>query len=439
MATLEGAVGSEQAPDMAAAQDAAAKTGLRYPGWGIVAAGFVLFFFAYAASSTMPFIYDPVMKEFGWTKTQATLIYTYQSGTGALLALFVIGPAIEKLGLKTVQFLMLASVATGMAAFGLVNGLATYYLAGFLIGVGQGTTLITIKVLVSRWFMRNVGLAGSVAIAGSSLGGMVFPQLVTHFMPEYGWRLTFAAMSIGVYVVCLPLCLFLKMDPSEEDVLPEALPTAKGANAAEVLRQADLDMTFRQVLRSPMFLTIMAGIILIAAVDQGLFQHTVLYLTHDAKLSPTLVASAVSLTFTIGFLAKFVAGSFFDRLSMKGVAFWYFLVAIATALVFPIQGFLSVMVFAVARGLVHGGLVSESPVIAKHVYGPKLMNRVLPVLNGFFALGSSIGPVLLALIADKFGYKTGFLVFTIIPCVAALLIWQVTPLYRNRLRAAVGL
>jgi predicted MFS family arabinose efflux permease len=100
---------------------------------------------------------------------------------------------------------------------------------------------------------------------------------------------------------------------------------------------------------------------------------------------------------------------------------------------------MTVMLFAVARGLVHGGLVSESPVIAKHVYGPKLMNRVLPVLNGFFALGSSIGPVLLALIADKFGYRTGFLVFTIIPIVAALLIWQVTPLYRNRLRAAVGL
>jgi len=44
--------------------------------------------------------------------------------------------------------------------------------------------------------------------------------------------------------------------------------------------------------------------------------------------------------------------------------------------------------------------------------------------------------VLLALLADRYGYKTGFLVFTIIPIVAAVLIWQVTPLYRNRLRAA---
>lgn len=410
----------------------------RYPGWGIVLIGFILFFFSYAASSTMPFIYDPVMKEFGWTKTQATLIYTYQSGTGALLALFVIGPAIERFGLRGVQFCMLFAVATGMACFAIVDSLWTYYLAGFLIGVGQGTTLITIKVLVSRWFMRNVGLAGSIAIAGSSLGGIVFPWMVTELMPQFGWRLTFASLSVGVYLVCLPLCLMVKMEPTEEDVLPEAMPSAKGKISPEALRAADLDLTFRDVLRQPTFLCIMFGIILIAMVDQGLFQHTVLYLQHDAGLGTQMAASAVSLTFTVGFLAKFFAGSFFDKTSMRGVSIWYVAVAIATLLAFPIQGFLTVMVFAFARGLVHGGLVSESPVIAKHVYGPKLMNRVLPVLNGFFALGSSVGPVLLALIADRFGYKTGFIVFTVIALFAAFLVWHARPFYRDRLRAVTG-
>lgn len=428
---------STQGSAIDSGQDAAS-SGLRYPGWGVVAIGFILFFFAYAASSTMPFIYDPVMKEFGWTKTQATLIYTYQSGTGAVLALFVIGPAIEKFGLRTVQFCMLASVATGMAAFAFVNSLATYYLAGFLIGVGQGTTLITIKVLVARWFMRNVGLAGSIAIAGSSLGGIIFPQLVTAFMPEFGWRLTFASLSIGVYVVCLPLCLLVKMDPTDEEVLPETVPAGVSGNAAEILRKAELDITFRELLRQPAFLCVMFSIILVAAVDQGLFQHTVLYLTHDIGLSPEVTASAVSVTFIIGFIAKFFSGSFFDRTSMKGVSAWYVLVALATVLAFPIQGFLTVMMFAVARGVVHGGLVSESPVIAKHVYGPKFMNRVMPVLNGFFALGSSIGPVLLALVADRFGYKVGFALFTAIPIVAGLLIWQVKPIYRDRLRAAAA-
>src|SRR4051812_8397710 len=51
VATLEGAVGSEPGSERPVGQAASAKTGARYPGWGIVAAGFVLFFFAYAASS----------------------------------------------------------------------------------------------------------------------------------------------------------------------------------------------------------------------------------------------------------------------------------------------------------------------------------------------------------------------------------------------------
>lgn len=416
--------------------DGAKPSPAHYPGWRVVAIGFVLFFFAFAASSTMPFIYDPVMHEFGWTRTQATLIYTYQSGTGALIALFIIGPAIERFGLRAVQFFMLFSVATGMASFAIVNSLWTFYFAGFLIGVGQGTTLITIKVLVSRWFMRNLGLAGSIAIAGSSLGGIVFPWVVTLLMPVIGWRLTFASLSLGVYIVCLPLCLLVHMNPTEEDVLPESMPSAKLKVSPDALRAAELDMTFRQVLRQPGFLCIMFGIILIAMVDQGLFQHTVLYLEHDVGLSADVTASAVSVVFIVGFVAKFCAGRFFDKTSMKGIGFWYVTVAIATLLALPVQGLITVMIFAVARGVVHGGLVTESPIVAKHVYGPRLMNRVLPVLNGFFALGSSMGPVLLAVIADKAGYKTGFIIFAAIAMLAAFLISRAAPLYRNRLRAA---
>ena len=85
-------------------------------------------------------------------------------------------------------------------------------------------------------------------------------------------------------------------------------------------------------------------------------------------------------------------------------------------------------------GVAHGGLVVDIPVIAKHVYGPRHMNRVLPTLAGFGTIGASSSPALLALSYDGTGgYTTGFLIFIALAVVAAMLMWRVRPVYRDRL------
>lgn len=411
-----------------------------YPGWKVVAVGFVVFFFAYGGpTATLPMVYDEVMREFGWTRTQATLLYTYKDITGAIMTIFLIGPLVDRFGLKPVLLGALTAEAVGLAAFSAIDSLWSYYVVGFLIGLGQGAVLLGVKLLVSRWFMRNLGLASGVAIVGASVGGVLFPFITNSLLESIGWRMTFASLSLGLFLVSIPLCLIVRQNPSEEDIFPDALPAARTAAAAEAFRAAELDFSYGTLVRQPAFWCITIGITLIAAVDQGLFQHSVLYLTREVGLSRTVAATALSVTFLTGVFARFAAGRFFDALSVRGAALWYVLIALVIILAFPMQGIITAMVFAVGRGVAHGGLVVESPVIAKHVYGPKFMNRVLPVLTGCFALGSSVGPVTLALIYDHSGsYKPGFILFILLALLAALLLWQVRPLYRDRLRAAAA-
>jgi hypothetical protein len=68
------------------------------------------------------------------------------------------------------------------------------------------------------------------------------------------------------------------------------------------------------------------------------------------------------------------------------------------------------------------------------------MNKVLPIVTGCFALGSSAGPITLAFIYDRAGhYDLGFGLFAVLAVLAAfLLTWLVRPLYRDRLRAVTG-
>jgi len=414
-------------------------TGWRYPGWLVVAGGFLIFFFGFGGpTASMPLIYNEVMEEFGWTRTAATLIFTYKGVTGAFVAIFLIGPLIERFGLKPVFITVMTAEAIGFAAFIFVESLWTYYLTGFLIGLGQGAVLLCIKLLVSRWFVRNVGFAGAVAIVGASFGGVVFPQYVAFAMPELGWRLTFALIGIAIFVVSLPLILWVNESPTERDLIPEATEkgTAPDPAKVEAMKAAEVDVAFGEIIRQPMFYCIITSIAIIAAVDQGLFQHTQLYFTRDAGLTPAQAASALSATFLVGMGAKFVAGKFFDTFSTKGIALWYLLIALMVLMAFPVSDYASAMAFTFVLGFAHGGLVTEGPVVAKHVYGPRHMNRVLPIITGCFALGTATGPVVLSIIYDSAGsYTLGFALFAGLAFLAAAMLSQVKPMYRNRLRA----
>jgi sugar phosphate permease len=301
---------------------------------------------------------------------------------------------------------------------------------------------LCIKLLVARWFLRNVGFACAIAIVGSSFGGVVFPLYLSAAMPEWGWRLSFSFIGFGIFAVSLPLILMVNQNPTEEDLLPEAVGDRKAPPSparAAALRAADIELSFGEIIRRPMFWCVTVSIMIIAGVDQGLFQHTQLYFTREAGLTQAQAASALSITFLIGMFAKFVAGKFFDWLSVRGIRLWYLLIGMMVLLAFPVSDYRTAMIFTFALGFAHGGLVTEAPVMAKHVYGPKHMNRVLPILTGCFALGSAGGPVILSIIYDSTGsYTWGFALYSGLALFAAALLPQVQPMYRNRLRAASG-
>lgn len=66
---------------------------------------------------------------------------------------------------------------------------------------------IPAQALVSRWFPRKAGLAMGLTATGMTLGGVLLPPLVVHFLPLVGWRAIWAAMGVAILVVTLPVAL----------------------------------------------------------------------------------------------------------------------------------------------------------------------------------------------------------------------------------------
>ena len=411
-----------------------------YEGWTMAAIGFTCMLFAFGASTaTMPLIYGQVIDEFGWSRTDATLIFTYKNISAAAMALFFVGPLFERFGLRRMMFTSFVVTGFAMIAFLWVQSLWSYCLVGVALGLGVSTVFIGAKVLVSRWFARNQGLAIAITLAGSSAAGVLFPVLGASLISWVGWRATFALLSLGIWFIALPLYLLkAKDDPREADILLEITRKPPEGDLAQKIRKADPAVSFGRVVLTPVFWVIVLCILLVAAVDAGVTQHTILFLEREAKLSTVIAAAGMSAILGVGLLAKIVAGKAFDTFSIKGISIWYLLLALSVAAAFPVQGLATLSLFVVLRGFAHGGLMAESAVIAKHRYGPRLLNSTIPVFLGFWSIGAAAGPLVLSEVYDRFGsYEYGFWLFIAASLVGAVLLYHVRPFYRERLLAII--
>lgn len=185
------------------------------------------------ASGVFQYHYKEIMlpeyssQQLGWITTIAEFMML---GGGV-----AIGHLIDKYGHRVV-----------MAPFALIGVLAILLLSfcreywqvlltqGFLFGLaGSGTTLPSI-VCVTQWFSTRKGLAVGLASAGSSVGGIFFPIMITSLLSSKGFAaaVRWSALVIGCCMAIGVVCCSGPFSPrtaknkqAEHSSGSESLPT----------------------------------------------------------------------------------------------------------------------------------------------------------------------------------------------------------------------
>src|SRR5690606_9879501 len=116
----------------------------------------------------------------------------------------------------------------------------------------------------------------------------------------------------------------------------------------------------------PGFFRTAAAMLLVAAADMAMVQHTPLVLAAEAGIDGILAALVLSVMFAFTVVGKLAAGPCFDGFSVTGMCFWHVLVAVSVALTFFAGGLPALLVFAAIRGVAHGGLLPKPAVLARH-------------------------------------------------------------------------
>ena len=387
--------------------------------WFVVFIAFTCILFAFSGPAfSLPFIFRSVIEEFGWTREQATFLASVKYATGAVVAITV-GTFIDFTGVKKALIAVTLCGGVALVSFLWTSNLTSYYFAGFLLGVAATGTIVAMKVLLSRTYDAAQGTALGIALVGASGGAILAPPIVAALIDAFGWRIAIACMSLGTWVISLPLMIFGIKEK-----------TLEGGNKLKKVTRSETVRGLKQLAREAKFWLILLALAVAGMVDQAIIQHQNLYLELDLGIAPSTVAWAVSFMGAAGILGRVLLGWTFDRMSLKGITLGYIILAASCILALGINGIFLLLVFMLFRGLGHAAVLLDSAVAAKHCYGVKYLGILLGIFTAAVNVGFAFGPWLMGRMFEIYGsYTLSFLLFSVLITFAAGVFAVIKPSY----------
>ena len=368
----------------------------------------------------------PLEREFGWTRSELTSVYSiYLLVNGCTAPL--VGLVFDRLGPRWVYGAGMTSLG---AAFFLASGLTAlwqfYLFIGVLVGIGVSMNgMVPASALLGRWYPDRLSSAIGIAYSAFGIGTVLFVPLVQYLVGEFGWRASYRIMGsvllalAPVVVLALPWRTFAAGHPASR---PHA-------------RQAEGDgWTLAAAVRTPVFWGLVQVFACTAAAMFSIVVQLVAFLV-DAGFPPLTAAASFGV---VGLLsAASVMGSGFasDRfgyrqtvtVSFAGTAAGMLTLLAITA--FPSTALLVVFVavFGLCMG-VRGPIVSS--VAARYFAGPRVAT-IYGLIYASNAVGAALGAFAGGLLHDLTGgYRAGLAMALALITLAALPFWTV-PALRN--------
>lgn len=342
----------------------------------------------------LPFFYDFMVKEYGWSRTTVTSGNAFGKILIGPLFGFLAGWVIDRFGPR--RLMMAGILMGGLALVGLsrVSALWMFYLFYLFNALGYvcGGPLPN-QVLLSRWFDKARGKAMGFAYLGIGIGGAVVPQLARWLEGRLGWHDALATLGLLMIAIAFPLIWFVKDAPEgfEQTNVEPAPPVG-------------------EILKSRAFYLLAIGSMCSIAAVGGTNQHLKLFLSLDQGHSQAQAANIISLVLASSIIGRLLMGWLADRFPKKYVMLLiYAMVSAAIPLLYFASTPGVIYVFAVAFGIAFGGDYMIIPLMAAELFGLKVMGRVMGIILTADGLAEALSPMLVGFLRDQSkNYVNGF-------------------------------
>lgn len=406
---------------------------MRRYAWMNILTGFLVWGIALAGvSMMMPIMYATISKDMGWSVSQTTSFMAIKSAVSALAGLFA-GGLIVRFGLKKVfvQSILVVGVSTCLLYF--VSNLPVYYALAALSGFASILSLIAIQVTLAKWYSGSLGRMTGIAMLGGAAAGTVVPLATAYGLQHHGWHATAGSAGLIVLIFVTGAAVFLfRETPEAYGWTADELDGghARAAAGKPAAPRADPGPSFKEIRGTRQFWMLILAAALSGIISNGINEYVPLFVQKQANLGAYMAALGFTIVIVISGLGKILFGWIFDRFSTRGVAACWALCGVAVLLAFPMSGFLTFLLFTAVRGVSHGGVVVQAPVLARHLYGVQSLPQIIALLNASFHLGGAAGIAAIGFGVDATGgFTIPFIGVTIVAVVTALIGLTFVPRY----------
>jgi MFS family permease len=336
----------------------------------VVATAFVvLFCIVGLALWGLPFYYDFMVQQFGWSRAQVT--------SGNAISKLIVGPIfgfiagwiVDRFGPRRVMIVGILMAGAALVGLGYVSTLSLFYIFYVFNALGYvcGGPLPH-QVLLTQWFNKTRGKAMGFAYLGIGFGGAAVPWISHTLINHFGWQ----------------------------------------ANSNEL---TDTKSAFRSF---SFYVLTLASMCSIAAVS-GTQQNLKLFLSLDRHFSQGDAARVLSLVLAFSILGRLLMGWLADRFPKKYVMLLTYLL-VATGIPFLFLGQpTAIYISAAIFGIGLGGDYMIIPLMTAEIFGMRMLGRLLGVILTAGGVAEALSPLLVGRLRDTSGsYMAGcFFLFAI--------------------------
>ena len=345
--------------------------------------------------NVLPLVIGPIAKETGWSFVMISAGITTFGVVGALVAP-LIGALVDRIGVRQVALGTLTLFGLTFASMYFVPATVPAWFAFWaVLGIlGMGSTPISWSRAIALWFAKNRGLALGIMLMGTSLAGIIVPQIAQRAIEFGGWRLAFPVLALLPLLIGLPIGLAWFREPRPEE-RPAEVKSADGGVTG---------ITLREAASGYRFWVLFVSILIIAGAYGGAHIHMAqMVQLHGFSAK---VAAGVMGVVALGILSgRLIVGILFDRFWAPGVAFPVLLMpALACFFMMGTGNPLSLLMLGgFMLGFAAGAESDVIAYLAAKYFGMAHYGKIYGTLYMPFGIGSAISPILYGVSRDATG------------------------------------
>lgn len=342
------------------------------------------------STNTLSSFVPSLIKEFGWTHSQislpASLYFIY-----IFCVIPVVGYALLKFKPKSIMILGVFLAFLTMILYSNMKSYLEYHLVYILFSIAISMSgLVPSMVILNNWFEKKIGLAVGIFLVGSSLGGIIYPQIARYFIDNYGWRAAGLAVGVAGLLISLIPLLFVKNHPTE----PER-------NIGEFINKHTQDTNIQVISYSELFTSFIFYVLVFITASFWFCGFSVLYhfipYLKDISFDLKSATNYAALFFIFSIVGKVGFGYISDKFNKFNILIFATICLVVGLISLNLIKFNSIFIYiyGIIFGIGYSGSFAMIQLTVSEIYKGKSFSKVLGVVNAFDSIGGFAGISLL--------------------------------------------